>query len=108
MLGPFRLEKAISVEEAKGFAREGRLQDAMVSISDALGHMPAVAIRPDAEERFRNGVQLDERDFSPSEEIPSLEGKIRVLSATKGLIGVARLQNPGGAMRINAERVFIR
>ncbi len=111
-LGPFDLKDAISLEEAEDLAREGRLQEAMMSLSNALGHLPAVTVGPESEERFRNGIPLGEKDCALPGEIPALKGKIRVLSAGGELIGVGRFLAPGrggdGSGRINAERVFVR
>jgi tRNA pseudouridine55 synthase len=111
-LGPFDLKNAISLEEAEDLAREGRLQEAMMSLSDALGHLPAVTIGSESEERFRNGVPLGKNDCVLAGGIDPGKGKIRVLSAGGELIGVGRFLPPrrgeDGAGRINAERVFVR
>jgi tRNA pseudouridine55 synthase len=111
-LGPFDLKDAISLEEAEDLAQEGRLQEAVMSLSDALGHLPAVTVNPKSEERFRNGIPLEEKDFAQTSEIPAVKGKIRVLSSGGELIGVGRFLAPervgDGSGRINAERVFVR
>ncbi len=111
-LGPFDLKDAISLDEAENLAREGRLAEAMMTLSDALAHLPAVTIAPESEERFRNGVSLGEKEcISPGGFAPG-RGKFRVLSSGGHLIGVGRFLSPergqseGG--RINAERVFVR
>lgn len=111
-LGPFNLDDAISLEEAKKRAREGRLQESMMSLSDALSHLPAVTVGPESEKRFRNGIPLGEKDFALLDETPGFKGKIRVLSSRGDLIGVGRFliseRRGDGGGRINAERVFVR
>ncbi len=111
-LGPFDLKDAISLEEAEDLARDGRLREALVPLSDALAHLPAITVCPEAEERFRNGVSLGEADcISPGEVAPA-KGKFRVLSSGGDLIGVGRFlpqaRGRSGGKRINAERVFVR
>lgn len=110
-LGPFSLEAAITIEEAERLARDGGLAAALLSLSDALGHVPAVRVSPAAEGRFRNGVPLGPRDWA-SERKDASPGKVRVLSQAGEFIGVGRLAGPenggGGSVRILPERIFVR
>lgn len=111
VLGPFRLEDAIGLDEAESLAGEGRLQEAIMPISAALAHLPAVTIRPEAESRFRNGVALTRKDYIPGDEL-SPGGKVRVESSGGDVIAVGRVlqgEGPGGShCRINADRIFSR
>jgi len=111
VLGPFRLEDAISLDEAESLAGEGRLEEVMVPLSEALAHLPTVKITPEAESRFRNGVALAGKEFIFEEEF-SPGKKVRVISSAGELIAVGRVLQgggPGGShCRINADRVFSR
>ncbi len=107
-LGPFRLDEAISFEEAEHLAGEGRLEEVLMPISGALIHLPAVTVVPRAEDRFRNGVPLAEEDFRAQAAAPTA-GKVRVLSSGGELIAVGRMlpDRGKGKPRINADRVFV-
>lgn len=104
-LGPFRIEEGIFLEEAEALAGEGRLQESLMTLSDALAHLPAVTLRPEAEERFRNGIQLSRGQFEAAEP-PQGEARVRVLGSGGELIAVGTVL-PGGD-RIRADRVFAR
>ncbi len=103
-LGPFRLEDGIFLEEAETLAEEGRLREALVTLGDALAHLPAVTVRPEAEGRFRNGIPLAGRDFMAKEPLQE-GGKVRVFAPGGDVIGIGRVLPGNGG--INADRVFV-
>lgn len=104
-LGPFRIEEGIFLEEAEALADEGRLKESLMTLSDALGHLPAITLGPGGEARFRNGVQLAHGEYE-ADELPREDSKVRVLGADGELIAVGIIL-PGGG-RIRADRVFAR
>jgi len=107
-LGPFRLGESISLEAAGGLAQEGRLEEALVRPAEALAHMPALGVRPEAEERLLHGASLGARDLVGEE--PAGAGKVRLLSAAGELLAVGRLIPPEGRRAgqgwVAPERVF--
>jgi tRNA pseudouridine55 synthase len=108
VLGPFRIEDAIELDEIESLAGEGRLLEAVIPLAEALAHLPAVAVRPEAEARFRNGVPLSETDVICEEGSPPPGGKVRVFSPAGEVIAVGRVLQGGKNIRINADRVFTR
>ena len=104
-LGPFRIEEGIFLEEAEALADEGHLQESLITLSDALTHLPAITLRPGKEDRFRNGVQLENRYFEAAEPLQG-DSKVRVLGNNGDLVAVGIIL-PGGE-RIRADRVFSR
>lgn len=57
-VGPFRLEDALSPERISEVQKEGRIDEALISIEQALTHLPSVAMREDSVARVRNGARL--------------------------------------------------
>ncbi len=104
-LGPFRVEEGIFLEEAEALAGEGRLSESLMTLSDALGHLPAITLQPKEEDRFRNGVQLGHGEYEVAEPIPA-DSRVRVLGAGGELIAVGVSLSGDG--RIRADRVFAR
>jgi tRNA pseudouridine55 synthase len=104
-LGPFRIEEGIFLEEAEALAGEGRLSESLMTLSDALSHLPAITLHPKGEERFRNGMQLEQREYDTAEPIQA-DSRVRVLRVGGELIAVG-IGLPGGG-RIRADRVFAR
>ncbi len=108
-LGPFRLEETRSLEEAEALAREGGLEGILISPAEALAHMPALTVRPEAEARLRNGAAPGPADLR-LEGPPPAGGKVRLLTEGGVLIAVGRLSPPrGGVGRgslVGPERLF--
>ena len=106
-LGPFRLEDARSLEEVRALAGEGRLEEILMSPAEAIAHLPALTVRPEAEGRVRHGVALRPRDWTEGENPPE-EGRVRLLSPEGELLAVGRVLPPKDRARgwVAPDRVF--
>jgi len=106
-LGPFRLEAARTLEEIRGLAGEGKLAEALMSPAQALGHLPALTVRPEAGERVRHGAALKPRDWAEGE-VPPAEGRVRLLAPGGELLAVGRMLPPRERARgwVAPDRVF--
>jgi tRNA pseudouridine55 synthase len=56
--GSFQLEDALTLEKIAEFQRQGRLSGALVSISGALAHLPAVPVKSTAAAAVKSGNRL--------------------------------------------------
>ena len=56
--GPFHVNKAISLEELKWAIKEKRWQNYLISINEALSHIPAIVIDEFQEEKIRLGQSI--------------------------------------------------
>lgn len=92
--GSFRLENSLTLEEIAARHRQGSLPAVMVSLSDALGYLPAVQVKPTAVPAVKSGNRL-----YPAGVIDSGEhinhcgnGQLVRLLAGQELLAVARKQ----------------
>ncbi len=56
--GVFRLDTAMTLEEAAAFKEQGTLQDNLLALDMPLGHLPRVDARPGLRKQVENGVKL--------------------------------------------------
>ena len=57
-VGPFTLEDALSPASIPEVKKEGRICEALISIEQALAHLPSVAVGEESVARVRNGAGL--------------------------------------------------
>jgi tRNA pseudouridine55 synthase len=57
-VGPFSLRDALSTESIWEVKKEGRIGEVLISIEQALAHLPSVAVREDSVARIHNGAGL--------------------------------------------------
>jgi tRNA pseudouridine55 synthase len=57
-VGPFTLTDALSPERISEVKKEGRIEEALISIEEALAHLPSVAVREDSVAKVQNGAPL--------------------------------------------------
>lgn len=57
--GMFLLEHAIGLEHLRSIAREDRLASVMVSMDEALSHLPVMKLGPEQDKRLRSGGRVD-------------------------------------------------
>jgi tRNA pseudouridine55 synthase len=56
--GIFDLSKAVTLEELEKIAAENRLETVLISMNEALAHLPEKILREDELKKVRNGVRL--------------------------------------------------
>lgn len=102
--GPFDLSQAVTVEALEQAAARGQAAGLLVPLERLLPELPAVAVRPEAEARVRNGSPLEAAHLaapwpaagpSPAGG-PSSAGVVRLFSATGRLLALAK-PTPDGA-----------
>ena len=82
---PFDLHHAVTLEEALDLARQGRIEERLVSPEDALSFMPEVSVSEEMTRLVQNGQPLplnDLTDFLPQ------PGPVRVQAHGRGLLAV--------------------
>jgi tRNA pseudouridine55 synthase len=57
-VGPFKLEDASSPERISELKTEGKMDQVLISIEQALAHLPSVAVGKDSVAKIRNGAGL--------------------------------------------------
>ncbi|UCB53330.1 MAG: tRNA pseudouridine(55) synthase TruB [Candidatus Zixiibacteriota bacterium] len=57
-VGPFGLQDALSPGRISELKKEGKMSEALISIEQALAHLPSVAVREDSVAKVRNGARL--------------------------------------------------
>ena len=65
--GPFSLEQAVTLDEARDLAADGTLTDRMIPANEALGFMPQVMVSPRTAEHVAHGRSLDLQDLEAFE-----------------------------------------
>lgn len=102
--GPFDLSQAVTLEALEQAADRGEAAGLLVPLERLLPELPAVAVRPEAEARVRNGSPLEAAHLaapwpaagpSPAGGPPSA-GIVRLFSATGRLLALAK-PTPDGA-----------
>ena len=57
--GNFDLKKSVSIEELEKIVGSGKLDDFLISMNDALAHLPKVVLQETEIEKTRNGMKYD-------------------------------------------------
>lgn len=88
--GRFTLGQGLNLEDVDVLARESRLSLALVSMSDALGHMPAVKVSAIGQEEVLSGRGLTRGMLADTPGPIEPESVFRVLDEGGELLAVAR------------------
>ncbi|WP_099362978.1 tRNA pseudouridine(55) synthase TruB [Fredinandcohnia onubensis] len=56
--GEFKLQQCMTLEELEGMVKNGRIQEHLLSIEDALSHLPKIIINDKVAEKVKNGSVL--------------------------------------------------
>ena len=87
-LGPFDINNSISIDEFTSFCKSKSISNVLVSLSDALAHMPSMSFSDAEEDRLRKGIALDCSDKN----IDFLEkDEFRMLNFNGKLIGIGKV-----------------
>lgn len=102
-VGWFHLEHGWTMEEAEEAAWRGMLSTLVVPPAQALAGLPAIALDEAHERLVRNGTALQ----LPRSHLGSLSTTpIRLLDASGGLIGVARVEPGAKGVRLQPETIL--
>jgi len=102
-VGKFTLEDAIELEELETLPHP---EDALISIDEALSHIPAYTVKRGTEWRVRQGDWLfkyELEDVAPEDELPHL---MRLYDSTGRLLSIAEPVEKEGLFKIKPVRVF--
>jgi tRNA pseudouridine55 synthase len=106
-IGCFRETEAHSLETLETMASEDRLFEALISIDDALSHMPAVTVSIEDVALIRNGVKLPiTRLLSHDEHHLELDHPLRIKSSDGELLAIGSLAENDGETVLKPEKVF--
>ena len=88
--GRFTLEGILTLEELEARVREGRLSEALISVAEALAHLPAVRVAPESGRRILHGGPVTAAmvvQFPPQTDRGTL---VRVLGFRRHLLSLAK------------------
>lgn len=86
--GRFTLENACSLEELRTLAAENRLEEALLSMEEALMQYPAVTVQPRADRLMANGCKIFAPHWKQQEENLTLGQTVRGYNSQGHLMGL--------------------
>ena len=99
-VGPFRLNKALSLESISEAQSEGRIQEILVAIEEALSHLPSVVVKEGFAQRVQHGVPLEsasvmstEGGFDQNQIISLKDGQRKIIAIGKALSSAKNFVN---------------
>ena len=91
-VGPYGLQDALSPERISEVKKEGKINEALISIEEALAHLPSVAVQEDSVARIQHGVPLVsssvskvEGSFEPGQTVSITDEQGRIIAMGKAL-----------------------
>jgi tRNA pseudouridine55 synthase len=106
-VGPLKLAEASTLEDVRDVQR---LADRLMSMDDALTHLPALLVEQDAADRATRGVRVpsDSIRWSPDAQATPESSRVRLKDPGGRLLGVGRIQSDGMTGRwIAIEKILI-
>lgn len=88
---PFHIDDAVKLEEIEELARQDRIRERLISLSQALSFMPELEVSPDVSKKAANGQTLPLscfKDFTPA------PGPVRLQDQDKGLVAIYEYNPP--------------
>lgn len=84
--GKFAIEKAITLEHLESIVEFGELKSVLVSMNNAISHIPEIKLSAEDVKKIENGSQL---------EIPvnAIEGTVRLIDQVNNLIAIGHLED---------------
>ena len=81
--GRFDLSKAVTIEELEKKVSENKLDKVIISMNEALSHLPQILLSKDEIEKTRNGLKLKKNDFEAGDNQP-----VRITDEQENLVAV--------------------
>lgn len=94
----FALSDAVTVEQARSLASQGRLQERLLSVESLFARRPAIAVTAAQAVRFANGGALDLVRTALREKAPAEGERYRVLSPEGEFLGLGETRE--GELRV--------
>lgn len=105
-VGSFRLEEALTVEDLKRAAKEGRLEELMLPPDVAVQHFPKAVLTKAAVYSVIHGNDINLRLLEP-ERVLSVGERIRLYSPGKTLVAIGLVRRRIGGLVCHPEKVFV-
>jgi tRNA pseudouridine55 synthase len=96
--GPFDIKRAAEIDELALAKEEGRLDDYVIGLNDALGFMPAATVKDSAVKKVRHGISLKAGDLKSEPDYTGRElkdGHIKLVSENGALLAIADYPKDG-------------
>lgn len=90
---PFRLDRAVPLADLESVVRDGRLEERLIPLENALGFMPEVVVSQTLARMVENGRPLPIADLDQFTPNPGL---VRVMDASAGLLAVYEYKPTSG------------
>ncbi|MGB7063224.1 MAG: tRNA pseudouridine(55) synthase TruB [Candidatus Zixiibacteriota bacterium] len=91
-VGSYGLQDALSPERISEVKKEGKINEALISIEEALAHLPSVAVQEDSVARVQHGIPLVsssvskvEGSFEPGQTVSITDEQGRIIAMSKAL-----------------------
>lgn len=89
--GPFGIEQAITLDKLQEFAKDQRLEAALLPLTAGLDDIPALTVDPGEAERLKRGQQLAGRPEPDGLHVATMDGvPVALVSVLRGLVRVER------------------
>lgn len=106
-VGPFGLRDALSTASISEVNKDGRVGEIMISIEQALGHLPSVGVRDDSVARIRNGAGLIsssvssvDESFPAGQTVCMKDGQGKIIAVGKALVSSERFQDSDSGSKL--------
>jgi len=105
-IGAFRADEALSLESLRDHEDIFRH---LVSIGDALGHLPAVRIDGNGRQRIAHGLPISSQDVLEPDQWDQTQGLIRILDQERSCIAIGTIEGQSDLSmnHLCPKRVFI-
>lgn len=112
-LGPYSLEKALTLDKITELLKNRQLESYLISLPDAVGHLPRVILAPDSYQKVKHGLAFKPVDVLEFDSFQK-DRWVRILNPDQQLLAVGRslcdstcfLNSPEQAL-IKYERVLV-
>jgi tRNA pseudouridine55 synthase len=81
--GKFDLSKAVTIQSLEEIVSDGKLQDVLISMNEALSHLPQIVLSAEEARRTQNGLKLEFENVEIKKDQP-----FRMLDEKENLIAV--------------------
>lgn len=107
-IGGFDIESAVTLEDITAYANEGRINDIIIPINEALSFTPCVILDDCSAARIANGEKL-ELDGYPEIHAVQIDAPVRICGQSKELIAIGRFitKDLGNKVILKPDKVFV-
>ena len=105
-VGPFGLEEALTVEDLKRAAREGRLGELLLPPDVAVQHLPRAVLAEPAVRYVAHGNDINLR-LLEAEGVLSVGDRVRLYSPDETLVAIGLIERRMGGLVCHPEKVFV-